>query len=87
MDFCPLVNVDIELVEQGGVNIEAKCNALMEEDDPKVENTIEDVGIGATDNVLENRIKEDVTGATNEDDEGDDSCALMTMMKKTLMYL
>ena len=40
----------------------------MEDDDPEVENTIVDVGIGATDNVLENRMEEDVTSTTNEDD-------------------
>lgn len=47
----------------------------MEEYDLEVENTIEDVGIGAVDNVLENRIEEDGTDATNEDDEDHDSCA------------
>ena len=40
------MNVDFELVEHGGVNIEEEGNAPMEDDDPKVENTIEDVSIG-----------------------------------------
>ena len=38
----------------------------MEEDDPKVENIIEDVGVGATKNVPENKIKEDVTSTIDE---------------------
>ena len=63
------MNVDFELVEHGGMNIKVEGNSPMEEDDPKVENTIEDVGIGAADNVLENRIEEDVTGTTDEDDD------------------
>jgi hypothetical protein len=71
--FGPLVNADFQLVEHGGVNIEAEGKAPMEEDDPEVENTIEDVGIGATDNVRENLIEEDVTGATDEYDEDDDN--------------
>lgn len=74
-DFFPLVNVDFELVVHGGVNIKAEGNALMEEDDPKAKNTIEDVGISATNNVPENMIEEDVTGTTDEDDEDDDSHA------------
>ena len=41
----------------------------MEEDDLEIENTIEDVGIGAADNVLENRIENDVTGTIVEDDD------------------
>ena len=41
----------------------------MEEDDPKVENTIEDVGIGVIDNVPENIIEEDVTSTIYTDDE------------------
>ena len=53
-------------MEHGGVNIEEEGNAL-------VENTIANVGIGATNNVPENKIEEDVTGAIDEDDEEDDS--------------
>ena len=47
----------------------------MEEDDLEEENTIKDVSIGATNNVLENRIEEDVTSTTNEDDRNDDNHA------------
>ena len=47
----------------------------MEEDDPNVENTVEDVGINIVDNVSENKIKEDVAGIPNEYDEYDDSHA------------
>ena len=74
-NFCPLVNVNFELVEHGGVSIKAEDNSPMEEDDPEVENTIEDVGIDEPDNVLGNMLEEDVIGATNEDDEDDDSHA------------
>ena len=41
----------------------------MEEDDTEAENTIKDVGIGATDNVPKNGIEENVTSVTDEDDE------------------
>ena len=71
-DFFPLVNMDFQLVEHGGVNIELEGNAPMEEDDPKEKKIIEDVGIGVVDNVLENKIEEYVTGTTNDDDEADD---------------
>ena len=64
--------MDFEQVEHGVVNIEGEGNAPMEEDDPKVENIIKEVGIGTTNNVPESRIEEDITGATNEDDEEDD---------------
>ena len=47
----------------------------MEEDHLDAENTIEDVGIGGTNNVLENKIEEDVIGATDEDDVDDDISA------------
>ena len=67
------MNVGFKLVEHGGVNIKEEGNALMEEDHPKAENTIANVGIGTTDNVPENRIEEDFIGATDEDDEEDDS--------------
>ena len=63
-NFCPLVNVDFQLVEG---------NAPMKEHDPKEENTIEDVSIGVADNVPENRIKEDATSTTDEDDEDDNT--------------
>ena len=39
----------------------------MEEDGPETENTIEDVGIGVLNNVLENRSEKYFTGATYED--------------------
>ena len=42
-------------------------------DDLEEENIIEDVGIGAIDNVPENRIEEDVTGTIDEDDEDHDN--------------
>ena len=73
MDHDNIENVDFQMREHGGVNIEVEGNALMEDDDPEAKNTIADVGIGTTDNVLENRIEEDVIGATNEDDEEDDN--------------
>ena len=39
------MNVDFQLEEHGGVNIQGEDNAPMEEDDPVAENTIEDDGI------------------------------------------
>lgn len=68
-----MVNVDFKLVEHGGVNIKEEDNVVMEEYDLEAKNIIVDVGICVTDNVLENRIEEDVTGSTNEYDEDDDS--------------
>ena len=62
-------------MEHGCVNIKAEGNAPMEEDDLEVESTIEDVGIGAIDNVPKNKIEGDVSGAIDEDDEDDDSHA------------
>ena len=64
-----MVIIDFEPVIHGGVNIEVEGNSPMEEDDPKVENTIEDVGIGVVDNVPENIIEEDVTSTIYKDDE------------------
>ena len=62
-------------MEHGGFNIKEEGNALMQEDDPKIENTIVDVDIGTTNNVPENRIGEDFTSKNDEDNEDEDSSA------------
>ena len=48
-DFCPLLNVDFLLEEHRGVNIQAKDNTPMKEDDNVLEEKIEEDGVGVVD--------------------------------------
>ena len=66
------MNVDFQLEEHGGVNIQAKDNAPVEEDDPITDNTIEDDSIGIVDNVPKDMIEEDDIGTIDQDDHDDD---------------
>ena len=58
------MNVDFQLEEHGGVNIQAKDNTPMEEDDNVPEDIIEEDGIGAGDEEAHN----DGTRESNNND-------------------
>ena len=64
-EFRPLLNVDFLLEEDGGVNIQAEDNTLMDEDDNVPEDMIEEDGIGAGDEETHN----DGTSESDNDDE------------------
>ena len=63
--------MDFLLEEHGGVNIQVEDNTPMEEDDPMIENTIEDDGISVVNNVPKGMIEEDGIDAADQDDHDD----------------
>ena len=66
-NFHPLLNVDFLLEEHGGVNIQAKDNTSMEEDDNVPEDMIKEDGIGAGDEETHN---DGTRESNNDDDDG-----------------